>query len=159
LRFGVSPDGSALDGDDFATEETVSFAFDVPAGGNPMELQADVELGHDKNAVVRLMISDRPEGSSRDASQRVILGDPRGSGYRAFRAGITEYVALLPPNSNGEANPADKDPAPPPFDSTFNTPEHDAFVMKVKYRRDDKFFADYLVDDADRARLNHAWND
>ena len=35
-------------------------------------------------------------------------------------------------------NPADKDPVPPPFDNTYNSPEHDAFVLKVKYQRNDR---------------------
>ena len=48
---------------------------------------------------------------------------------------------------------------PPPFDNTYNSPEHDAFVLKVKYQRNDSFFTDNLVDGADRARLNQAWND
>ena len=72
---------------------------------------------------------------------------------------MAEYVSLLPPNSHGEANPADKDPVPPPFDNTYNSPEHDAFVLKVKYQRNDTFFTENMVDGADRARLNHAWND
>ena len=105
------------------------------------------------------MISDRPEGSARDAIQRVLLGDPQSAGYKTFRANIAEYVALLPPNSHGEANPADKDPVPAPFDNTYNSPEHDAFVLKVKYQRSDTFFTENMVDGADRARLNHAWND
>ena len=65
----------------------------------------------------------------------------------------------MPPNSHGEANPADKDPVPPPFDNTYNSPEHDAFVIKVKYQRTDDFFTKNIVDGADRARLEHAWND
>ena len=48
---------------------------------------------------------------------------------------------------------------PPPFDNTYNSPEHDAFVMKVKYQRVDDFFTENMVDGADRARLNQAWND
>ena len=64
------------------------------------------------HAVVRVAISDRPEGSPRDAGQRVLLGDPQSAGYEGFRANIAEYVSLLPPNSHGEANPADKDPVP-----------------------------------------------
>ena len=68
-------------------------------------------------------------------------------------------MSLLPPNSHGEANPADKDPVPPPFDNTYNSPEHDAFVMNVKYQRSDRFFTDNMVDGADRARLNQAWHD
>ncbi len=159
LAFGASPDGAPMGADDFATTATVSFTIDVPAGGNLLEFQADADLGADRNAVIRVTISDRPEGSARDASQRVILGDPASAGYTAFRANIAEYVALLPPNSHGEANPADKDPVPLPFDNTYNSPEHDAFVLQVKYQRNDRFFTENVVDGADRARLNQAWND
>jgi hypothetical protein len=159
LAFGTSPDGTTLGPDDFATAGTVSFTLDVPPGGNVLEFQADVELGKDRDAVVRLAISDRAEGSPRDAGQRVLLADPQSVGYETFRGNIAEYVSLLPPNSHGEANPADKDPVPPPFDNTYNSPEHDAFVMKVKYQRNDKFFTDNMVDGADRDRLNQAWND
>jgi hypothetical protein len=159
LAFGTSPDGTALGPEDFATTGTVSFTIDVPPGGNVMEFQANAELGRDKDAVVRLAISDRAEGSPRDAGQRVILGDPKSAGYEMFRAHIAEYVSLLPPNSHGEANPADKDPVPAPFDNTYNSPEHDAFVMNVKYQRNDRFFTENIVDGADRARLNQAWHD
>src|SRR5204863_847179 len=134
LAFGTSPDGSSIGADDLVTTGTVSFTIDVPPGGNVLEFQSDVELGKDKNAVIRIAISDRPEGSPRDAGQRVLLADPQSTGYEGFRANITEYVSLLPPNSHGEANPADKDPVPPPFDNTYNSPEHDAFVLKVKYQ-------------------------
>ena len=159
LGFGTSPDGTPIGPEDFATTGTVTFTLDAPSGGNVAELQADAELGADRNAVVRLMMTDRPEGSARDAIQRVLIGDPASAGYKRFRAGIAEYVALLPPNSHGEANPADKDPVPPPFDNTYNSPEHDAFVLKVKYQRNDSFFTANLVDGPDRARLNQAWND
>ena len=159
FKFGTSPDGTALSADDFATTGTISFTIEVPPGGNTMELQADVELGKDRNAVVRVALSDRPEGSPRDAGQRVLLADPQSIGYEGFRANIAEYVSSLPPNSHGEANPADKDPVPPPFDNTYNSPEHDAFVLKVKYQRSDTFFTDNMVDGNDRARLNQAWND
>jgi hypothetical protein len=159
LAFGTSPDGTAMSPDDFATTGPASFTIDVPAGGNLVEFQADAELGADKNAVIRVTISDRAEGSPRDALQRVLLGDAKSAGYESFRAGMREYVASLPPNSHGEANPADKDPVPPPFDNTYNSPEHDAFVLKVKYQRSDRFFTDNMVDGRDRARLNQAWND
>jgi hypothetical protein len=159
LAFGSSPDGSTLGPDDFATTATLSFQIEVPPGGNILEFHADAELGRDRNAVVRLVISDNAEGPTRNVSQRAILGDPESDGYRRFRAGIAEYVSLLPPNSHGEANPADKDPVPPPFDNTYNSPEHDAFVMKVKYQRTDAFFTENMVDGADRARLEQAWTD
>jgi len=159
MAFGTSADGTPIGADDFTTSGTISFTIDVPPGGNTMELQADVELGKDKNGVVRVAISDRAEGSPRDAGQRVLLADPRSNGYEGFRTNIAEYVALLPPNSHGEANPADKDPVPPPFDNTYNSPEHDAFVLKVKYQRNDKFFTENMVDGDDRVKLNQAWND
>ena len=159
LKFGSSPDGTAIGPEDFATTDMVSFSLDAPAGGTVAELQVDAELGKDRNAVVRVMISDRPEGSARDAGQRIFVGDPASAGYRTFRTGIAEYVALMPPNSHGEANPADKDPVPAPFDNTYNSAEHDAFVLKVKYQRNDTFFTNNIVDGADRARLNQAWHD
>jgi Protein of unknown function (DUF1592)/Protein of unknown function (DUF1588)/Protein of unknown function (DUF1587)/Protein of unknown function (DUF1595)/Protein of unknown function (DUF1585)/Planctomycete cytochrome C len=159
LKFGTTPDGTAIGSDEFATTDTVSFTIEAPAAGTTAEFQADAELGADRNAVVRLMITDRPEGSSRDSLQRVLVGDEKSAGYKTFRASMAEYVASLPPNSHGEANPADKDPVPAPFDNTYNSPEHDAFVLKVKYQRNDAFFTANMVDGPDRARLNQAWND
>ena len=159
LAFGTSPDGTVVGPDDFATTGPVSFQITVPAGGHLLELHADAELGADRNAVVRVMLADRQEGPARDALQRALIGDPQSRGYQMFRRNMKEYVALLPPNSHGEANPADKDPVPAPFDNTYNSPEHDAFVLKVKYQRSDGFFTDNMVDGTDRARLNHAWND
>ena len=159
LSFGKSPDGSTVGPDDFAITATTSFTLQPPDAGNVAEFQAEAELGHDRNAVVRVTISDRADGSARDANQRVIFGDPASAGYRTFRAGMAEYVSLLPPNSHGEPNPADKDPVPAPFDNTYNSPEHDAFVLKVKYQRNDEFFTNNIVDGADRTRLDQAWND
>lgn len=70
-----------------------------------------------------------------------------------------EFASLMPPNSHAEPTPADKDPVPDPFDNTYNVPEHDEFVQKVKYIRNDRFVVESLVDDATRRRLDHAWND
>ena len=60
---------------------------------------------------------------------------------------------------NSEPTPADKDPVPEPFDSTYNMPEHDEFDNNVKYIRDDRFVYENMLDDATRARLDNAWND
>jgi hypothetical protein len=72
---------------------------------------------------------------------------------------VLEFARLLPPNSHGEPTPADKDPIPEPFDNTYNVPEHDEFVVKVKYIRDDRFVVENMADPPTLARLNHAWND
>ena len=159
LAFGTSPDGTPLGPDDFATPATVSFELPAAATGTTAELQVDAELGADRHAVVRVVVADTEAVPARGARARVFLGDTASAGYRTWRAGLAEYVSLLPPNSHGEANPADKDPVPAPFDNTYNSPEHDAFVMKVKYQRTDAFFTANLVDGTDRVRLNHAWYD
>lgn len=160
LGFGTSPDGSIVGPDDFAAAGPVQFDIDVPiAAGTTVQLEVDASLGADRNGVVRVMIADTPEGGFRNAATRTILVDLESSSYRSYRAGMAEYASLLPPNSHGEANPADKDPVPEPFDNTYNSPEHDAFVVRVKYQRSDTFFTENMIDGADRERLEHAWTD
>ena len=159
LKFGISADGSDIGPDDFATTGPISFQVEAPAADRVVFFEADAELGRDRNAVIRVVMSDREKGNPLDTRHRIFVGDPASAGYATFRAGMAEYVSLLPPNSHGEANPADKDPIPAPFDNTYNGDEHDAFVLKVKYQRNDAFFTDNLVDGADRDRLNQAWND
>ena len=95
--------------------------LNVDHEGYLAELHTDVELGANRDAVIRVMLNARPDGPSRVGGQRVFIGDP-SAGYKTFRAGIAEFVALIPPNSHGEANPADRDPVPPPFDNTYNSP-------------------------------------
>jgi hypothetical protein len=159
LRFGVKVDGTPVGPNDFAAAGALQLEVNLDHEGYLAELHTEVELGGDRDAVIRVMVSNRPDGVARMAGQRVFLGDPKSAGYRKFRAGIAEFVALLPPNSHGEANPADKDPVPAPFDNTYNSPEHDAFVTKVKYQRTDDFFTKNLVDGEEREALERAWND
>ncbi|MBO0800563.1 MAG: DUF1595 domain-containing protein, partial [Blastocatellia bacterium] len=159
LNFGKSPDGTPIGPDDFASEGSVMFEVPMPEGRFSLNMQVDAMLGKNHDQVVRIVISDRADGGTRGQPTRTLLGDMKSPAYRAFRAGVMEYATLLPPNSNSEPTPADKDPAPEPFDSTYNTPEHDEFILKVKYHRDDKFLVENLIDDATRTRLDHAWND
>lgn len=159
LRFGASVDGTRVGPNDFAATRALEIELGVDHEGYLAELHTDVELGGDRDAVIRVMLSNRPDGVARLAGQRVFVGDTKSAGYRTFRAGVAEFVALLPPNSHGEANPADKDPVPAPFDNTYNSPEHDAFVTKVKYQRSDEFFTKYLVEGEEREALGHDWND
>jgi hypothetical protein len=159
LRFGVKADGTPVGPNDFAAAGALQLEINLDHEGYLAELHTEVELGGDRDAVIRVMVSNRPDGVARMAGQRVFIGDPKSAGYRKFRAGIAEFVALLPPNSHGEANPADKDPVPAPFDNTYNSPEHDAFVTKVKYQRTDDFFTKNLVDGEEREALERAWND
>jgi mono/diheme cytochrome c family protein len=161
LKFGHSPDGTPLGPNDFVTEGSTMFEIPMPAGTTPMALnfQVEAELGKQREQVVRIMISDRADGAVRGQPTRALIGDMTTAGYKAFRSGVEQLVALLPPNSHGEPTPADKDPVPDPFDNTYNVPEHDEFVQKVKYIRDDRYVVAHLLDDATRTRLNQAWHD
>ena len=127
LHFGASPDGSAIGPDDFASELSVSFEVPVPAGSVGFELQFDAEVGASRDQVYRIVVTDREDGTSRGIPVRALIGDPQSAGARKFKAGVLELAALLPPNSQSEPTPADKDPIPEPFDITYNVPEHDEF--------------------------------
>ncbi len=159
LNFGVSSDGTPIGPDDFASASSVVFEVPVPAGSFGLEFQVDAQLGGDHSQVFRIVLSDREDGGSRGIPTRTLLGDPTSEGYRTFKSGVMELATILPPNSHGEPTPADKDPVPQPFDSTFNVPEHDEFVLKVKYVREDHYVVENLLDEATRTRLNQAWND
>jgi mono/diheme cytochrome c family protein len=159
LNFGKSIDGAPLGPDDFESEGSVMFEVPMPEGQYSLNLQVEAELGANRDQVLRIVISDRADGMTRGQPTRALLGDMASAGYKAFRAGVMEFAALLPPNSHGEPTPADKDPVPDPFDNTYNVPEHDEFVQKVKYHRDDQFVVENLIDGATRARLDQAWND
>jgi mono/diheme cytochrome c family protein len=160
LGFGRGPDGVAVGPDDFVTEQTTMFELPPAPNGSIHELQVEAEIAGDREQVVRVLLSDREDGgTARGLPAKALLGDPQSAGYREFKRGVLELAELLPPNSHGEPNPADKDPVPEPFDNTYNTPEHDAFVLKVKYQRNDAFLTRYGLDEHTRRRLDQAWND
>jgi mono/diheme cytochrome c family protein len=159
LNFGVSPDGTLIGPDDFASNSTVMFEVNMPAGSSGLEFQVDAQVGKDRDQVYRILLSEREDGGSQGIPIRALVGDPDSAGYKKFKAGVMELAALLPPNSNGEAAPADKDPVPLPFDSTFNVPEHDAFLQRVKYVRDDRFISQNILDPPQLTKLNQAWTD
>jgi mono/diheme cytochrome c family protein len=160
LNFGTSPDGAAIGPNDFASDlASTAIEVTLPAGMTAFDFQGDAEVGADRDQVFRIIITDREDGGSRGIPIRAILGDPKSSGYQAFKAGVLQLADILPPNSNSEPTPADKDPPPEPFDPTYNTPEHDAFDNDVKYVRDDHFIYRNILDDATRAKVDQAWDD
>jgi hypothetical protein len=160
LNFGHSPDGTPLGPDDFATQGEGRFELPRPAAGAAaLVFQVDAEIGKDRDTVVRIIFTNREDGKLTGIPTRALLGDPASKGYQRFKAGVLEMASILPPNAYGEPTPADKDPAPLPFDSSFNTPEHDEWVARVKYLRDDRFIYENILDDATRVQLDHAWSD
>ncbi len=159
LAFGQTLDGAAVGAEDFAANESVSFEVPLPKGAIGFEFHVDAAIGPNRDQVIRILISDQEDGRTRGAPTRALLGDPQSAGYKAFKNGVLELARLLPPNSHGEPTPADKDPIPEPFDNTYNVPEHDEFIVKVKYHRDDRFLVANLLDAATRLRLENAWSD
>jgi hypothetical protein len=159
LNFGVSPDGTPIGPNDFASDPSAMFEVTVPEGLAGFEFQADAEVGADRDQIYRITFSDREGGNARGIPVRSLIGDPASAGYRAFKSGVLELVSLLPPNAYGEPTPADKDPIPLPFDSAYNVPEHDEFDTRVKYIRDDKFIYQHILEDDDRRRVDTAWKD
>jgi hypothetical protein len=159
LNFGQSPDGTPMGPNDFASVGSVNFEIPVPTGAPGVVLQMDAGIGADHDSVVRVTFSNRADGPAPGITVHAILGDPKSSGYDLFKKGFLQLAKILPPNSQGEPTPADKDPPPDPFDKTYNTPEHDAYDLRVKYERDDDFIYQYVLDDASRTRLDDAWND
>ena len=160
LKFGESPDGSKMGPDDFAT--VGEGHIELPAQAvdpSTLALQVDAELGTDRDTVVRVIFSNREDGKVPGIPVRALMGDSKSKGYSAFKAGVVELVANMPPNAYGEPTPADKDPPPAPFDPTYNTPEHDEWVARIKYIRDDKFIYGNILDDAARVKVDRAWND
>ncbi len=160
LNFGHSPDGTVLGPDDFATVGEGRFEVPQPPPGSPpLVFLSEAEIGKDRDTVVRIVFSTRDDGKIFGIPIRALLGDPPSKGYQTFKSGVLEMAAILPPNAYKEPTPADKDPAPLPFDSTYNTPEHDEWVGRIKYLRDDRFIYTYVLDDPTRVKLDQAWND
>ncbi|MCC6590136.1 MAG: DUF1592 domain-containing protein [Bryobacterales bacterium] len=159
LRFGTSPDGSELGPNDFASSGPISFEVKVPDGVTVFEVDIEAALGHDRNQMFRITLSDKPGAATAAVPVWGLVGDPDSAGYKKWKAGVLEYARLLPPNSHGEPTPADKDPIPAPFDNTYNVPEHDEFIVKVKYLRDDRFLVENMLSPSDRVKLDAAWND
>lgn len=160
LHLGRSSDQRRQIGSsDFVAAGSVSFELQLPATieENLLELRFGAELTGNLDHVARLLVADRADGRTRGQPTRALIGEMKSPGYRAFRDGVMQYVSLTPPNSHGEPTPADKDPIPDPFDNTYNVPEHDEFVQKIKYIRDDRFVVERLLNPLTRRRLDEAW--
>ena len=162
LSFGKRPDGAPADPMDFATsgDTELSFSIVTPEGAAGLELQVDGELGSGQSAdaVVRCVISDR-EDLSRGRPAWALLGHPDSASFQSWKASVLEFAANMPQTSHGEPTPSDRDPIPPPYDTSYNQPERDSYHTKVKYYRTDRFLMEKMLDDATRARLDHAWAD
>ena len=158
LGFGITPDGSSIGPDDFASEGSINFEVPLPQGVLGIDFQVDASVGADRDQVFRITIGDREDGTARHPHAR-LRGRSRKRRLPQVQGGCDGVRQPSAAKLQCEPTPADKDPAPEPFDSTYNVPEHDEFVNDVKYVRDDRFVVEYMLDDATRVRLDNAWND
>jgi mono/diheme cytochrome c family protein len=151
-----------FEGEHFFTQagETAHFDIAAPAGSSGVELQVEAVLdpAEAAGAVLRCTISDREE-AAKGRPVWALLADPASDSYRAWLAGVLEFAAKLPQNSQGEAAPSDKDLIPEPFDNTYNQPERDLYHVKVKYFRQDDFLTQKILDAPAKAELDAAWSD
>jgi hypothetical protein len=120
------------------------------------ELVIDVrlDLARVDDGVARCAISHQlNEGATVAASGSfsALLANPNGAQIESLRNGLAEFVRKLPQISHREAAPADRDPIPPPFDSSYNNAERNDFHYLIKYHRDDRFLTEHVLDDATRA--------
>ncbi len=85
---------------------------------------------------------------------RALLGDPQSAGYKTFkrrRDGTRHHCCRRIPIAS-PLRPT-RTRFPQPFDNTYNVPEHDEFVITVKYIRDDRFVYENMIDEATRKRV------
>jgi hypothetical protein len=163
LNFGQLPDGTSTDPLDFALTEgqTAFLEFLLPEGMTGVAISVDSVLaGPSPNgdAVLRAMISNSDQPFS-GVPMSVLLGQPKGAGFAAWKNNVLAFNDKLPASSHGEPTPADKDPIPAPYNNVYNQPERDSYHINVKYYRDDRFLVEKILDDKSRVELNHAWND
>ncbi|BDC53001.1 hypothetical protein F183_A53160 [Bryobacterales bacterium F-183] len=144
---------------EFVTEGEVATYFDIPTpdAGGTFSLTIEPEIGPG-DSIVRCLLSDK-ENIATGRPISALVGDPKLPSYKVWKKNLLDFAANLPSNSHGEATPADKDPIPAPFNNVYNQPERDRYHVKVKYYRTDKFLYDKILSDAQRAELDHAWND
>lgn len=159
LKFGQGANGEAIDPNDFVATEPVFAEVIIPEGSYGADMQVEAKVAGDPgDGVIRCVVSDAEE-VSKGRPVWALLGDPKNSGYLAWKKNVLDFSARLPQNSQGEAAPSDKDPIPLPYDNTYNKPERDQFHARVKYYRTDQFLWQNILDDATRRRLDIAWND
>ena len=166
LAFGKHPAGGVIGENDLVLggEVTVPVAMPIPQGRIAGQLLVEVELDleHGVDRIVRCSISDGKvvdETAAEVGDASTLLANPASAEVAQWKTGVAEFARLLPEVSHREPAPSDRDPIPPPFDNTYNTPERNHFHYSIKYHRDDQFLALHVLDDATRRQLDQAWTD
>jgi hypothetical protein len=166
LKFGRDLKGETIGTNVFVTSGVVALPveFNIPHGMTRGELLMDarLDLSQGDDCVTRCVISHKlNEGATVAAigTFSAILANPDGPEIESLKHGVNEFAHILPQISHREADPADRDPIPAPFDNSYNNAERNEFHAFIKYHRDDRFLTEHILDDATRAQLDQAWTD
>ena len=144
--------------------EAIQIEFEIPEGalGARLSVAAELQTELSPNSIVRCTVKDGSSlGDTAADTGEVsnILGMAEGKSFETWAENVLQFSRTLPDTSHREPAPSDRDPIPAPFDNTYNSPERNEFHYAIKYHRDDDFLVRYLLDDATREKLQHAWND
>jgi hypothetical protein len=166
LHFGSDNEGGAIGTNDFVTtgSVTIPIEFEIPPGNARALLMMDarLEATNTEDCVVRCVVSHQlNEGATVAATGTfsLILANPKGESIETLKAGVAEFARKFPQISHREAAPADRDPIPAPFDTTYNNPERNEFHATIKYFRDDRFLTEHILEPGTRRELDQAWAD
>lgn len=166
LNFGVDWNGAAIGPDDFVSLGQIHMVvrFIQPSKVAAMRLKVDavlnVEVGDDCLARCEVTDgSDARENVSSTGAASALLTNPENPQMEELKTGILDFAQNLAQVSHREATPSDRDWIPAPFDNTYNKPERNYYHTAVKYYRDDRFLAEYILDDDTVQLLDDAWTD
>ncbi len=163
LHFG---DSGQVGTNDFVTVGPVvlPIEFEIPAGMSRalLTMEGQLEVPDTENSVVRCVIAHQlSEGATVAATGTfsLILANPKGAQIETLKTGVSEFARLFPQISHREAAPADRDPIPAPFDTSYNNPERNEFHATIKYFRDDRFLTEHILEPEARRELDQSWAD
>ncbi len=159
LNFGESTNEFVTTG---AVELPIEFKVPDGMGSAELTLLAKLDVSDGGDGVVRCVLShDLNEGATVAATGTfsTMLANPFGAQTEALKFGVAAFARAFPQISQREADPADRDPIPAPFDNDYNNAERNEFHAFMKYHRDDRFLTEHILDDATRAELDQAWAD
>jgi hypothetical protein len=166
LAFGRGAHGEAIGTNDFVTTGAVvlPIEFTIPTNVTRAALTLDGELSVAKgdDCAVRCVVSHQlMDGATVAATGTfsLVLANPTDAHIESFKAGVAEFARKLPQISHREADPADRDPIPAPFDNSYNNVERNEFHATLKYFRDDRFLTEQILEEPARRELEQAWTD
>lgn len=166
VNFGIYPDGSPTDPNDFVTHDSthLTIRFALPTTNVRVQFVAEAQIDTDKGdpCLIRCEITDgnrARETISSTGFNSALLADPESPQMEEWKRGIVTFAQNLPQTSHRGAAPSDRDRIPEPFDNTYNEPERNYYHTAIKYHRDDRFLTEKMLDPETAAKLDEAWTD